>query len=93
MRHYWLALAAAILMGSPIRAESFPVNIRVEAGREIGQLAPVWRFFGADEPNYATMPHGEKLLGELGGLRPGRVFFRAHNLLTTGDGAPALKCS
>ena len=52
---------------------------------------PIWRFFGADEPNYATMPHGEKLLGELGKLKPDAVFFRTHNLLTSGDGTPALK--
>lgn len=71
--------------------ESFPVEIRVDAGIESGELPPVWRFFGADEPNYATMPHGEKLIGELGELRPRQVYFRAHNLLTTGDGTPALK--
>jgi xylan 1,4-beta-xylosidase len=47
--------------------------------------------FGADEPNYATMKDGRKLLAELGELRPGDVFFRAHNLLCTGDGTPALK--
>jgi xylan 1,4-beta-xylosidase len=47
--------------------------------------------FGADEPNYATMPNGRKLLGELGALKPQDVFFRAHNLLCSGDGTPALK--
>jgi len=47
--------------------------------------------FGADEPNYTTMPDGQKLTAELGALRPGDVFFRAHNLLSTGDGTPALK--
>jgi xylan 1,4-beta-xylosidase len=47
--------------------------------------------FGADEPNYATMTNGSKLISELGALRPGDVFFRAHNLLCTGDGTPALK--
>jgi xylan 1,4-beta-xylosidase len=47
--------------------------------------------FGADEPNYTTTPNGRKLTAELGALRPGDVFFRAHNLLCTGDGTPALK--
>jgi xylan 1,4-beta-xylosidase len=56
-----------------------------------GALPPVWRFFGADEPNYATMKNGQKLIGELGSLRPKEVYFRAHNLLTSGDGTPALK--
>ena len=71
--------------------ESFPVHIRVDANAAEGQLAPIWRFFGADEPNYATMKDGRKLLGELGELRPDAVYFRAHNLLTSGDGTPALK--
>ena len=54
-------------------------------------MKPIWRFFGADEPNYATMKDGRKLLTELGQLLPQQVFFRAHNLLNTGDGSPALK--
>jgi xylan 1,4-beta-xylosidase len=75
----------------PPAGGSFPVVIRVDAGRTKGPLRPVWRFFGADEPNYACMKHGKKLLGELSELAPGQVFFRAHNLLTSGDGTPALK--
>jgi xylan 1,4-beta-xylosidase len=72
-------------------AESFPVAIRIDAQESLGPLRPIWRFFGADEPNYATMPNGKKLLGELGELAPDAVFFRTHNLLTSGEGAPALK--
>jgi xylan 1,4-beta-xylosidase len=68
-----------------------PVSIRVQATNFMGELKPIWRFFGADEPNYAYMKHGQKLLGELGELRPKRVYFRAHNLLSSGDGTPALK--
>ena len=37
------------------------------------------------------MKDGERLLGQLGELRPGEVYFRTHNLLTSGDGTPALK--
>jgi len=70
---------------------AFPVAIQIDASQNIGDIRPVWRFFGADEPNYATMKDGRKLLGELGELRTGSVFFRAHNLLNTGDGTPALK--
>ncbi len=72
-------------------AGSFPVNIRVDAAKTKGELNPIWRFFGADEPNYAYMKHGQKLMGELGQLRPKAVYFRAHNLLTSGDGTPSLK--
>lgn len=70
---------------------AFPVSIHVDAAKARGQLKPVWRFFGADEPNYATMKDGRKLLGALGELKPGAVFFRAHNLMSSGDGTPALK--
>jgi xylan 1,4-beta-xylosidase len=74
-----------------VLAAAFPVTIRVDVSRSLGPLAPIWRFFGADEPNYATMKDGRKLLRDLGELRPGRVYFRTHNLLNTGDGTPALK--
>ncbi len=72
-------------------ADSFQVSIQVDAAKPIGDLKPIWRFFGADEPNYAYMTNGRKLIGELGKLAPNQVFFRAHNLLTSGDGTPALK--
>ena len=72
-------------------AASFPVAISVDANQPMGELKPIWRFFGADEPNYAYMKDGRKLLGELGALAPEHVYFRAHNLFTTGDGTPAFK--
>jgi xylan 1,4-beta-xylosidase len=67
------------------------VNIHVDAAQTKGAWKPIWRFFGADEPNYATMKDGEKLLGELGQLLPDHVYFRTHNLLCTGDGTAAFK--
>jgi len=79
------------LVPPAVPAEPFPVLIRVDAAKSQGDLKPIWRFFGADEPNYAYMQHGRRLLGELGVLAPDQVFFRAHNLLTSGDGTPALK--
>jgi xylan 1,4-beta-xylosidase len=72
-------------------AAPFPIAISVDATKTLGELKPIWRFFGADEPNYATMKDGKKLLKELGELRPQQIYFRAHNLLCTGDGSPALK--
>ena len=71
----------------------FPVKVAVEADEPVGPLTPIWRFFGADEPNYAYMKDGKTLLAELGKLgRPDSpVYFRAHNLLNTGDTSPALK--
>jgi xylan 1,4-beta-xylosidase len=84
-----IALAASTQAGA--QPVSFPVTIRVDAGSPQGELVPIWRFFGADEPNYAHMKDGEKLLRAQGELRPKDVYFRAHNLLTSGDGTPALK--
>jgi xylan 1,4-beta-xylosidase len=72
-------------------SNSFPVTITVDADKPLGELKPIWRFFGADEPNYAYMKDGRKLLGELGQLGKAQVYFRAHHLLTSGDGAYSLK--
>ena len=76
---------------TPAPPAPFPVTITVDATKTAGPLRPIWRFFGADEPNYATMKDGRKLLSSLGELKPKDVFFRAHNLLNTGDGTPAFK--
>jgi xylan 1,4-beta-xylosidase len=70
---------------------SFHVAMYVDASKPTGALRPIWRFFGADEPNYAYMKDGQKLLAELGALAPRKIFYRTHNLLTSGDGTPALK--
>ena len=88
-----LACSAVAFLGTARIAAQTPrdVTIRVDAAHDIGELRPVWRFFGADEPNYAYMKDGRRLLAELGELRPHEVYFRAHNLLTSGDGTPALK--
>jgi xylan 1,4-beta-xylosidase len=67
------------------------VTIRVDASARKGPMKPVWAFFGYDEPNYTYMKDGKKLLSELAALSPVPVYVRAHNLLTTGDGTPALK--
>src|SRR5690349_15737096 len=72
-------------------SKSFPVKIRVDLSKKVGPVRKVWRYFGADEPNYAYMKDGRKLLAELGKLIPGSVYFRTHNLLTSGDGTPAFK--
>jgi xylan 1,4-beta-xylosidase len=83
----WFVCALAPLM----RADSFPVQIRVDASAPLEPLKPIWRYFGADEPNYAYMKDGKKLLSELGEMAPRQVYFRTHNLLTSGDGTPAMK--
>jgi xylan 1,4-beta-xylosidase len=72
-------------------AGEFPVTIRVDATARRGELTPIWRFFGYDEPNYTYMKDGRKLLSELGQLGGPQVYIRCHHLLTSGDGSPALK--
>jgi xylan 1,4-beta-xylosidase len=86
-----LLVSFLCVFGQAYADDAFSVSIRVDAADMQDELKPIWRFFGCDEPNYATMKYGQKLLGELGDLAPKDVFFRTHNLLCTGDGAAALK--
>ena len=84
-----LALFFLGLGGAIIQAQE--VTIRVDADQNLGPLHPIWTYFGYDEPNYTYMPHGRELIGELVALSPAPVYFRTHNLLTSGDGTPSLK--
>src|SRR5687767_10553405 len=86
-----MTIASGDVFSAAAGAEPFRVTIRIDAGSDRGELKPIWRFFGADEPNYAYMKDGQKLLAELGEMRPKEVYLRTHNLLTSGDGTPALK--
>jgi xylan 1,4-beta-xylosidase len=83
---------ALILATTPINLPAQePVTIRVDADAKIGPLKPIWAYVGYDEPNYTYMKHGQKLVAELAKMNPVPVYFRAHSLLVTGDGKPALK--
>lgn len=72
-------------------AQSGDWQIIIDLKNQGKPLKPVWAYFGYDEPNYTYMKDGKKLLSELSSLSPVPVYVRAHNLLTTGDGEPALK--
>jgi xylan 1,4-beta-xylosidase len=72
---------------------SFPVEIKIHADKPVGELTPIWRFFGYDEADYTYLRDGKKLLAELGALEGPQIFIRCHHLLTSGDGAYALKWS
>jgi xylan 1,4-beta-xylosidase len=65
--------------------------IEIHLNEKTGAMTPVWAWFGYDEPNYTYMKDGKKLLSEIAELSPVPVYVRAHNLLTSGDGKPALK--
>jgi xylan 1,4-beta-xylosidase len=74
------------IQGQPVKS-----LISVDLNSELSEMKPVWAWFGYDEPNYTYMKDGKKLLTELSELSPVPVYVRTHNLLTSGDGTPALK--
>lgn len=85
-------IAFAILTVISINAFSQEkAAIQIDFQKETGDMKPIWAWFGYDEPNYTYMKDGKKLLSEIAALSPVPVHVRAHNLLTTGDGTPALK--
>jgi len=67
------------------------VTIQVDASIRKGIWRPIWNYFGYDEPNYTYAANGRKLIDELAALSESPVHIRTHNLLTTGNGASALK--
>ncbi len=69
------------------------VTIQVDLAKAVGAYKPIYSWFGYDEINYTTAPHGRELLGELHDLSPVPVYIRAHHLLTSGDGRAELKFS
>ena len=71
----------------PVQTVTFEVDIQ----KKIEPMKPIWAWFGYDEPNYTYMKDGKKLLTELSEMSYTPVNVRVHNLLTTGDGTPALK--
>ena len=83
MKSFSFLLATLGLLGEPLSAVEtnlphapaapFPVSISVDLAKPLGQLRPIWRYFGADEPNYAYMKDGKKLLAALGELAPKQV--------------------
>jgi xylan 1,4-beta-xylosidase len=93
MRNLLLPALATLAVLAPLSFAQAPqpVSIQVHAAQPTGPYTPIWNFFGADEPNYIYAPNGKKLLGELAALSPVPVYFRSHNLFTTGNGEGSLK--
>ena len=84
------ACYAATLLSFAATAAAQTVSIEVDASKPLGELKPIYSFFGYDEPNYTYMRDGRKLLTELAALSPVTVHVRAHNLLTSVLKYPAL---
>ena len=66
-------------------------HVIVDLNQRTGGMKPIWAWFGYDEPNYTYMKNGKKLLTEMSQFSYTPINVRVHNLLTTGDGTPALK--
>ena len=87
------SIVVLFLLCGCLWAQQNPASVRVEVhlDQPDGTIAPIWNFFGYDEPNYSYAPNGKKLLGELAALGPVLAYVRVHNLFTTGDGSASLK--
>lgn len=84
-------IALSLFAVLPVAGQPARYDISVDVAQHGTPFRPVWAYFGYDEPNYTYMKDGRKLLGELAALSPVPVYVRTHNLLTSGDGTPALK--
>ncbi|MGH7576014.1 MAG: GH39 family glycosyl hydrolase [Longimicrobiales bacterium] len=68
------------------------VAIQVDLDQRVGDMTPIWAYFGYDESTFTYLPDGRNLLSELSELSPVPVYVRTHNMLTSHEGPPvALK--
>lgn len=90
-----VATAAAVFQAqTSAPATPVPITMTIDASKSTGPLNPIWRWCGYDEPNYTYANNGKKLVTQFTGDKDspfGPAYFRAHNLLVTGDGTPRLK--
>ncbi len=87
-------LFATLLACAPLSASDQSVAIHVNADQPIGELRPIWNYFGADEAGTVLTAEGKHLLAELDKLsETDPIRIRVHHLLTSGDGTLALKWS
>ncbi len=86
-----ISLAILVLSFAAFLPAQETVSIRVHAEESLGPFPTSWAYFGYDEPNYTDRASGKQLLSKLRSLAPVPVYIRMHNLLTSGDGKPALK--
>ncbi|SER60869.1 GH39 family glycosyl hydrolase [Pedobacter rhizosphaerae] len=84
-------LAIALFAAVQVAYSQNKASIEVNFNKPVAPMKPIWAWFGYDEPNYTYMKDGQKLLTDIARLSPVPVYVRAHNLLTSGDGTPALK--
>jgi hypothetical protein len=63
-------LGAALLFNFAVtlHAKPVPVPVTVHADRVVGELRPIWNYFGYDEAGTTLTREGRHLLGELNTL-------------------------
>jgi xylan 1,4-beta-xylosidase len=86
-----LAFLSSLACGAALAAP--PVPVTVHADRVVGEIRPIWNYFGYDEAGTTLTVEGQDLLGKLNALSDEPVRIRVHHLLTSGDGTLALKWS
>jgi xylan 1,4-beta-xylosidase len=82
-----------LLSGCGVAMGASPVSVTVHADRVVGEIRPIWNYFGYDEAGTTLTREGRDLLGKLNALSDQPVRIRVHHLLTSGDGTLALKWS
>lgn len=85
------AILLLLFCSAALHAEPIPVT--VHADRVVGEIRPIWNFFGYDEAGTTLTREGRHLLGKLNELSEEPIRIRVHHLLTSGDGTLALKWS
>lgn len=88
-----LVAAFMVVLSHSLAAQQSAQSVKIDVhfDQSQGPIAPIWNYFGYDEPNYTYAPNGKKLLDEIGMLSPNPAYIRVHNLLTSGDGSASLK--
>src|SRR5687768_11707278 len=84
---FLLHLTCGVALAAP------PVTVTVHADSAIGEIRPIWNYFGYDEAGTTLTREGRDLLDKLNALSHEPVRIRVHHLLTSGDGTLALKWS
>ena len=88
-----LRLLVPLLLSYGVTLHAQPVPVTVHADRVVGEIRPIWNYFGYDEAGTTLTREGRHLLGNLNALSDEPIRIRVHHLLTSGDGTLALKWS
>jgi xylan 1,4-beta-xylosidase len=88
-----LRLLACLVFTSGVVLGAQPVPVTVRVDQPVGEIRPIWNYFGYDEAGTTLTREGLDLLGKLNAIAEEPVRIRVHHLLTSGDGTLALKWS